>query len=224
LVIRAGVFTTFVTGLAADWSRVFGLAAQLDKAVEFDCYPDRQDLSVDLLVIARKEGCRISLGTDSHSAPQLRFMDLGIAATIRAELDSKRILNLMPADQLLQWGCRSSRPQSPSITLCYLTTFENLKSIASGPAIRAITALRYQLNKRSGIDTSIELDPAQFLRLRPELETTIFRIVQEALAMSSGTLALVGLRFHSGRRKAKWLWSFAMVVCHFIPDFTNFLA
>jgi len=36
-----------------DWSRVFGLAAQLDKAVEIDCYPDRQDLSIDLLEIAR---------------------------------------------------------------------------------------------------------------------------------------------------------------------------
>jgi histidinol phosphatase-like PHP family hydrolase len=101
-----GRIYNFRPGLAADWSRVFGLAAELDKAVEIDCYPDRQDLSVDLLVIARKEGCRISLGTDSHSAPQLRFMDLGIAAAMRAELDSKRILNLMPTDQLLQWAAR----------------------------------------------------------------------------------------------------------------------
>src|SRR6185437_5885862 len=39
-------------GLKADWPRVFGLAAELDKAVEIDSYPDRQDLNVDLLILA----------------------------------------------------------------------------------------------------------------------------------------------------------------------------
>ena len=105
-----GRIYNFRLGLTADWSKVFGLAAQLDKAVEIDCYPDRQDLSLDLLAIARNEGCRISLGTDSHGAKQLRFMNLGIAATIHAKLDPKRILNLMPTDQLLEWaaGIRES--------------------------------------------------------------------------------------------------------------------
>jgi hypothetical protein len=31
-------------------------------------------------------------------------MDLGIAATIRAKLDPKKILNYMPTDQLLAWA------------------------------------------------------------------------------------------------------------------------
>jgi signal transduction histidine kinase len=38
-----------------------------------------------------------------------------------------------------------------------------------------------ELNKRSGIETSLDVQPLEFPRLRPELETTIFRIVQEAL-------------------------------------------
>jgi signal transduction histidine kinase len=37
------------------------------------------------------------------------------------------------------------------------------------------------LTKRSGIETSIEAEPSDFPRLRPEMETAIFRIVQEAL-------------------------------------------
>jgi hypothetical protein len=53
-------------GLTADWARVLDLAAKLDKAVEIDAYPDRQDLSLDLVKIAKKSGCRISLGTDSN--------------------------------------------------------------------------------------------------------------------------------------------------------------
>ena len=50
-------------GLRADWPRVFDEAARLDKAVEIDAYPDRQDLNLDLLQIARRSGARI------HSAP-----------------------------------------------------------------------------------------------------------------------------------------------------------
>lgn len=99
-----GRIYNFRLGLSADWTRVFALAAKLDKAVEIDCYPDRQDLNVDLLAIARKEGCRISVGTDSHGPSQLEFIDLGIAAAIRAKVDLKKILNYMPTDQLLGWA------------------------------------------------------------------------------------------------------------------------
>jgi histidinol phosphatase-like PHP family hydrolase len=57
-------------GLTADWERVFDLAAELDKAVKIDAYPDRQDLSLDLVKLAKKSGCRISLGTDSHDVKE----------------------------------------------------------------------------------------------------------------------------------------------------------
>jgi putative hydrolase len=99
-----GRIYNFRLGLKADWARVFALAVQLDKAVEIDCYPDRQDLSIDLLAIARKEGCRISMGTDSHGPSQLEFIELGVVAALQASLDPKRILNYMPTDQLLEWA------------------------------------------------------------------------------------------------------------------------
>jgi DNA polymerase (family X) len=57
--------------LSTDWARVFGVDAELDKAVEIDSYPDRQDMSIDLIKLARKAGCRISIGTDSHGPSQL---------------------------------------------------------------------------------------------------------------------------------------------------------
>lgn len=99
-----GRIYNFRLGLSADWARVFALAAELDKAVEIDCYPDRQDLSIDLLAIAKKEGCLISMGTDSHGPSQLEFIELGVAAALRAKLDPKRILNYMPTDRLLEWA------------------------------------------------------------------------------------------------------------------------
>ncbi|PYL62632.1 MAG: DNA polymerase/3'-5' exonuclease PolX, partial [Verrucomicrobia bacterium] len=64
-------------GLRADWTRVFAEAAKLDKALEIDCYPDRQDLNVSLLKLARAAGTRISLGTDAHHPWQLEFIHLG---------------------------------------------------------------------------------------------------------------------------------------------------
>lgn len=90
-------------GLKADWSRVFAEAAKLDKALEIDCYPDRQDLSIDLLKIAREQGSLISLGTDAHHAWQLEFIPLGLAAALRAKIPAERIVNFMPVRDLKTW-------------------------------------------------------------------------------------------------------------------------
>ena len=79
------------------------MAAELDKAVEIDSYPDRQDLSGDLLQLAKAAGCRISLGTDAHGPSQLRFIEFGLAAAARAGIKRERILNFMPREKLLQW-------------------------------------------------------------------------------------------------------------------------
>jgi histidinol phosphatase-like PHP family hydrolase len=90
-------------GLRAEWEKVFALATKLDKALEIDAYPDRQDMSPDLLVLAKKAGCRISLGTDSHGPSQLAFIDLAAASALRAGIKPDRILNFMRREQLLDW-------------------------------------------------------------------------------------------------------------------------
>jgi histidinol phosphatase-like PHP family hydrolase len=90
--------------LNADWPRVFAEAARLDKAVEIDCYPDRQDLNIELLKIAREHGTRISLGTDAHHPWQLEFIELGLAAALRAKIPADRILNFIPVLELKAWA------------------------------------------------------------------------------------------------------------------------
>lgn len=98
-----GRIYNFRLGLTADWRRVFDTAAELDKAVEIDCYPDRQDISPDLLKHAANAGCRISLGTDSHGPSQLRFIDFGLASALKAGIKPENILNFLPASDLLEW-------------------------------------------------------------------------------------------------------------------------
>lgn len=104
-----GRIYNFRLGLAADWEQVFDTAAELDKAVEIDGYPDRQDLSRDLLRQAKKAGCRISLGTDAHDPLQLRFMEYSLAAASLAGIPRERILNFMSADEIRDWTSRLRR-------------------------------------------------------------------------------------------------------------------
>ena len=99
-----GRIYNFRVGLKADWPRVFAEAARLDKALEIDCYPDRQDLNVKLLKLARDHGTHISLGTDAHHGWQLEFIDLGLAAALRAKIPPDRILNFMPMLELRAWA------------------------------------------------------------------------------------------------------------------------
>jgi len=101
-----GRIYNFRIGLKADWPRIFVEAARRDKALEIDCYPDRQDLNVELLKIARDQGTRISLGTDAHHDWQLEFIDLGLAAALRAKIPVDRILNFMPILELKTWAQR----------------------------------------------------------------------------------------------------------------------
>jgi histidinol phosphatase-like PHP family hydrolase len=90
-------------GLQANWKRVFTEAAQIGKAVEIDCNPNRQDLNAELAARAVDAGCYISIGTDSHYTHELDYIDLGIATALAAGAPRERILNYMNADELLAW-------------------------------------------------------------------------------------------------------------------------
>jgi histidinol phosphatase-like PHP family hydrolase len=98
-----GRIYNFRLGLKADWPGVFAEAARQNKAVEIDCYPDRQDLNRALLRLARQANVFISLGTDAHHPWQLEFIELGLAAAREAGIPADRILNFFPVRDLLRW-------------------------------------------------------------------------------------------------------------------------
>ena len=101
-----GRIWNFRLGLSADWRRVVDRATELDKALEIDAYPDRQDLNVELLRHAAETGCRISLGTDAHTPDELHLIWIGVAAAIQAGLRREQILNYGGADELAAWVAR----------------------------------------------------------------------------------------------------------------------
>jgi len=77
---------------------------------------DRQDLRISLLKVARKEGVRISLGTDAHHPEQLGFMELTLAAATLAEIPAERIINFMSVDQLKSWAQSVRASSEPKVT------------------------------------------------------------------------------------------------------------
>jgi histidinol phosphatase-like PHP family hydrolase len=100
-------------GLQADWTRVLEAAAAHGKAMEINAYPNRQDLSVDLLEIAREAGGWVSIGTDAHDPTEMRFLPVGIAAALDAGIPRDRILNFLERDELVAWvAARRGRAQS----------------------------------------------------------------------------------------------------------------
>ena len=99
-----GRIYNFRLGLKADWPHVFAEATRLGKALEVDSYPDRQDLNVALLKLARREGAWISLGTDAHHPWQLPFIELGLAAARQARIPADRILNFLSLTDLRAWA------------------------------------------------------------------------------------------------------------------------
>ena len=115
-----GRIWNFRAGLSADWGRVVERATELDKALEIDAYPDRQDLNVDLLRLAAGTGCRISIGTDAHTPGELYVIWIGVAAAILAGVKREQVLNYLSLDQLLAWvrsrrsrrSRRSGRPRA----------------------------------------------------------------------------------------------------------------
>lgn len=90
--------------LDADWPRVFAEAAKMNKAVEVDGYAERQDLRLSLLMMAKKEGCLISLGSDAHRPSQMEYLEFALAAVCLAKIPQNRILNFWEADKLIEWA------------------------------------------------------------------------------------------------------------------------
>jgi putative hydrolase len=93
------------TGLSADWPRVFAEAAELNKAVELDATPARQDLSVELARIAVASGVRwFSIGSDAHVALELGFLPFGLATAALAGVPKDRVLNFLPVEAVRAWA------------------------------------------------------------------------------------------------------------------------
>lgn len=82
---------------------VFAACARFDTAVEINCRPERQDPPEDLLSLALDWDCRVAIDTDAHAPGQLEWQPYGCDKAARLGIEPERIVNTMPADDLLAW-------------------------------------------------------------------------------------------------------------------------
>ena len=90
-------------GLLADWPEVLAAAAEADKALEINSYPDRQDLSLEILQQAGPDNL-FSIATDAHDPDEMLLFEYGLAQALAAGLDPDRIVSFWPAERLREWA------------------------------------------------------------------------------------------------------------------------
>ncbi|MEV6980651.1 DNA polymerase/3'-5' exonuclease PolX [Sphaerisporangium sp. NPDC051017] len=91
----------------ADWEAVFAAAGRTGTVMEIDAYPDRADLSSDLIRLARHHGVKFSIDSDSHAVPHLGNLRFGVGLAQRAWLTTDDVINTWPLDRLLAFLGRS---------------------------------------------------------------------------------------------------------------------
>jgi putative hydrolase len=93
-----------------DAELVFAACARFDTAVEINCRPERQDPPEELLALALEWDCKLSIDTDAHAPGQLEWQRYGCDKAARMGIEAERIVNTLPADDLLAWA--GSHPTS----------------------------------------------------------------------------------------------------------------
>ncbi|MFF5261053.1 PHP domain-containing protein [Actinomadura viridis] len=93
-----------------DAGLVFDACAAYDVAVEINSRPERLDPPKRLLRLAVEAGCRFSIDSDAHAPGQLDWQPYGCERAARCGVPADRIVNTLPAGDLLAWaGDRRSR-------------------------------------------------------------------------------------------------------------------
>lgn len=91
-----------------DADYVFAACAQYHTAVEINCRPERLDPPRELLDLAIEYGCWFSIDSDAHATGQLEWQPLGCDRAAERGVPIDRIINTLPADDLLAWTRQSA--------------------------------------------------------------------------------------------------------------------
>lgn len=93
-----------------DAGAVFARAAELGKAIEVNCRPERADPPRHLLAQALQVGCLLSIDTDAHAPGQLEWQPLGCVRAAGCGAEPVVVVNTRPVQALLEWARGHRRP------------------------------------------------------------------------------------------------------------------
>ena len=84
----------------ADWDAVFEAAVATGTALEVNSFPDRLDLSDELIQRAKRRGVKFAVNTDAHSTRHMANIRFGIGTVQRGWLTSDDVINAWPLERL----------------------------------------------------------------------------------------------------------------------------
>ena len=87
-----------------DAEAVFAAAVEHDKAIEINSRPERLDPPKRLLRQALEAGCRFAIDTDAHAPGQLTWQEYGCARAVACGVPADRVVNTMPAGEVVAWA------------------------------------------------------------------------------------------------------------------------
>ena len=130
-------------------------------------------LSVRLITMQDEERRRIARELHDGLGQELVAAKILLHRVTQQNSDAARKAAASDAEEIIDRGIQQVRSMSHLLHPPLLDE------------VGLVSALRWYLEgftERSGIQTAIAVEPAEFARLKPELETTIFRIIQESLS------------------------------------------
>ena len=83
---------------------------QFDTALEVNCRPERLDPPRRILAKAVEAGLRVAISTDAHAVDQLEWQLYGTDRAAACGVTAERVVNAMPADDLLAWCAAHPTP------------------------------------------------------------------------------------------------------------------
>lgn len=89
--------------LVLDYQEVFEKAKSKNVALELNVTPDRMDLPIELLKLAKKIGNKIVMNTDSHQTNFLENLKTGLPYLQKAGLEKSDVLNYLEAEEVLKY-------------------------------------------------------------------------------------------------------------------------
>lgn len=93
----------------ADWDEVFREAARSGTALEVNAFPDRLDLSDELVRRARAAGVKLAISTDAHAVTHFANARFGVATAQRGWAEPADVINTWPLTRLRRFLAKGRR-------------------------------------------------------------------------------------------------------------------
>lgn len=90
-------------GVELDMEKIIAKAKETGTVLEVNAQPSRLDLNDVQTKAAVEAGVKLSIGTDSHSVEELRYMRLGVTTARRGWAKKEDVINTMPLSKMMKF-------------------------------------------------------------------------------------------------------------------------